>query len=65
VSHIVINVCRSCLASSAASPTATFELHLHKTFVSFGLSFIKQYSSCNLFINLVVCITVAAVRLCA
>ena len=65
VSHTVINVCRSCLAPSAASPTATFELRLRKTFVSFGLSFIKQYSSCNLFINLAVCITVAADRLCA
>ena len=65
MSHAVINVCRSCLAPSAASPTATFELRLRKAFVSFGLSFIKQYSSCNLFINLAVCITIAAERLCA
>ena len=42
-----------------------FELRLHTTFVSFWLSFIKQYSSCNLFINLAVCITIAAERLCA
>lgn len=61
----MINVCRSCLAPSAASPTATFELRLRKAFVSFGLSFIKQYSSCNLFINLVVCITIVTERLCA